>query len=109
MLALVNQVRAQAGAPPVCYNAKLNTASQQQSDSGRYGEQPEHCGSLQVQGECRFRLIIPSLHNFPSNTRVPHLPEHGQATPGTTSTQLATSGTLWVRIFLGSVGSVMRA
>lgn len=37
MLTLVNQVRAQAGVPALCYNVKLNTASQQQSDSGVYG------------------------------------------------------------------------
>ena len=37
LLTLVNGVRSQAGAKPLCYNAKLNAASQAQSDSGIYG------------------------------------------------------------------------
>jgi len=36
LLALVNQVRAQAGAPSLCLNEKLNVAAQSQSDSGVY-------------------------------------------------------------------------
>eukprot|EP00401_Gymnodinium_catenatum_P083310 CAMPEP_0117555578 /NCGR_PEP_ID=MMETSP0784-20121206/51346_1 /TAXON_ID=39447 /ORGANISM="" /LENGTH=179 /DNA_ID=CAMNT_0005352787 /DNA_START=57 /DNA_END=593 /DNA_ORIENTATION=+ len=46
LLQYVNDARAQAGAPSVCLNEKLNVAAQQQSDSGVYAHTWKYINDL---------------------------------------------------------------